>query len=253
MKKTILTAAALAMLTLGSANAADMAVPPQVYKAPPPPPPSWTGCYVSAGWGYGMFDDQLSTNNGNPNTTSAGKGWLGAFGGGCDYQFNASPIGPIVIGAFADYDIMNITGNFNDPFNSAHSGTQTETAAWYAGGRAGILVSPNLLTYFDGGWTGAQFGQINIVNAAGAPVDGGLFLPSATPNGWFTGFGVEYAFTWLPINGLFWKNEYRFASYQNYTQNYIHPFGPGAAAVSHSIDTQTVTSSLVWRFNWTGH
>ena len=27
-------------------------------KAPPPPPPvwSWTGCYVGAGGGYGMFD-----------------------------------------------------------------------------------------------------------------------------------------------------------------------------------------------------
>jgi outer membrane immunogenic protein len=203
-----------------------------------------------------MFDDERFVTDpvvqSRPNSTSAGKGWLGAFGGGCDYQFNVSPIGPIVIGAFADYDPMNITGSYGDPNNINHNGTQTESAAWYAGGRAGILVTPNLLTYFDGGWTGAQFNQIGINFANGSPT--GLTLPSASPNGWFTGFGVEYAFTWLPIKGLFWKNEYRFSSYDNYTQNYIHGGGgPGTAVVHNSIDNQTVISSLVWRFNWMGH
>jgi outer membrane immunogenic protein len=234
-------------LASGTALAADMPL-----KAPPLAP-SWTGCYVSAGWGYGMLDDQLTTNSAViPGTTSAAKGWLGAFGGGCDYQFNGSPFGPIVIGVFGDYDPSDITGNFNDPFNSRHTGTQTVQDAWYVGGRAGLLITPKLLTYVDGGYTGANVGQINIVNAAGAPVDGGLFLPSQNVSGWFIGAGTEYAFTFLPINGLFWKTEYRFASYDNYSQNYIHPAGPGGSVVGNSVDVQTITTSLVWRFNFGG-
>jgi outer membrane immunogenic protein len=201
-----------------------------------------------------MLDDERSVTNPTfPNSTSAGKGWLGAFGGGCDYQFNGSPIGPIVVGAFGDYDLANITGSYGDPSNITHTGTQTERDAWYVGGRAGVLITPTLLSYIDGGWTGAQINQINIVTATGTPVRGGLNLPAANPTGWFIGGGTEYAFTWLPINGLFWKNEYRFASYENYDQNYITAGGvPGARIVHNSLDVQTITSSLVWRFNWTG-
>jgi outer membrane immunogenic protein len=253
MKKAIV--ASLAVIALGgSAIAADMGIPPPAYKPPPPPPPSWTGCYISAGWGYGMLDDERATNDsGIPNSTSAAKGWMGIFGGGCDYQFNFSPIGPIVVGAFADYDLTDIKGDFGDPFNDRHNGTQNERDAWYAGARAGVLITPNLLTYIDGGGTGAQINRINIVNAAGAPVDGGLFLPSENATGWFIGSGTEYAFTWLPINGLFWKTEYRFASYENYDQHYIHPSFIGSSIVHNSVDVQTITTSLVWRFNWTGH
>ena len=59
--------------------------------------------------------------------------------------------------------------------------------------------------------------------------------------------------TFLPINGLFWKTEYRFAEYDNYDQNYMHSGFLAAAVVHNSVDVQTITSSLVWRFNWMGH
>ena len=249
MKKVLLATLAVVALASGSALAADMALPA---KAPPPPPPSWTGCYVSGGVGYGMLDDErFGTDPTRPTSTSAGKGWLGAFGGGCDYQFNASPIGPIVIGAFADYDPMDISGAFGDPFNDTHHGTQTEQDAWYAGVRAGVLITPKLLSYIDGGWTGANINRINILFASGAPT--GLYLPSENLSGWFIGGGTEYALTFVPINGLFWKTEYRFASYDSYDQHYIHPAFIGGSVVHNSVDTQTITSSLVWRFNWTGH
>lgn len=258
MKSLAVASIAAFALASGSALAADMPLRVQSALPPPPPPPAptWTGCYVSAGWGYGVLDDERSTNDPTtfPTSTSAAKGWLGAFGGGCDYQFNgSSPIGPIVIGAFADYDLMDITGNFGDPFNDTHHGTQTLQDAWYAGGRAGVLITPRFLSYFDGGFTGAHVKQINIVTATGGTVDGGLYLPSENLTGWFLGSGFEYAFTFLPINGLFWKTEYRYAKYGDYDQHYIHPSGPGSDVVHNSVNVQTITTALVWRFNWTGH
>jgi outer membrane immunogenic protein len=248
MKSILFASLAVVALASGTAFAADLPAP--VYKAPPPPPPTWTGCYVSAGVGYGLLDDERSGSSFGtplPNSTSAAKGWLGSFGGGCDYQFtnNPLPFGPIVIGAFGDYDPGSITGSYGDPVNASQSGTQTLQNAWYAGARAGFLITPNVLTYFDGGATGAHIAPITL-----STFDS---LPAANPTGWFLGGGYEYALNWLPIQGLFWKTEYRFAEYEAYNQNYIHPTFVGTATTIHNnADVQTITSSLVWRFNWQG-
>ena len=61
MKKLLLAASAVIAVAMSApAGAADMRVP---MKAPPPPPPAfnWTGCYVGAGGGYGMWNQDLST------------------------------------------------------------------------------------------------------------------------------------------------------------------------------------------------
>src|ERR1700747_2766542 len=89
---------------------------------PPPPVYSWTGCYIDAGAGYGFWNQDHSTFGlidnlaGVPigvsntvTTTDGGRGWLGRFGGGCDYQ------GPmfsnrVVVGVFGDYDVMSLSG-----------------------------------------------------------------------------------------------------------------------------------------------
>ncbi|MFX5233334.1 hypothetical protein ABTC74_19505, partial [Acinetobacter baumannii] len=85
----------------------------------------------------------------------------------------------------------------------------------------------------------------------------GLVLPSKTRDGWFIGGGTEYAITQLP--GLFWKSEYRMAEYdtKNTTQVCVVANGCGAAGTLHSIDrshnyVQTITTELVYRFNWGG-
>jgi outer membrane immunogenic protein len=57
--KRIMIGATIAALIATPALAADMGAP--VYKAPLPAPPpvpvaTWTGCYVNAGAGYGMFN-----------------------------------------------------------------------------------------------------------------------------------------------------------------------------------------------------
>ena len=162
MNRVLITSIALLSLLSGSAVAADMGMP---LKAPAPPPPavSWTGCYINGGVGYGMWDatHNLETYPGlvpiSTSSDSAGQGWLGRVGGGCDYQFNSN----FVIGAFGDFDIMNLNGNVASNFIPIQ-GTATEQSAWAVGVRAGYLVTPTLLTYFDGGYTGSSVGQINL-------------------------------------------------------------------------------------------
>ena len=137
MKKIAFAVLGLASFA-GSALAADMAARP-VYKAPPVTPPAvtWSGCYVGAGGGFGMFnDDTTSFNNGAvlvPKQTFGGRGWFGTVQGGCDYQFASN----WVIGAFADYDFGSIKGDvthFGGDF-----GTEKLSWSWAAGGRIGYL------------------------------------------------------------------------------------------------------------------
>ncbi len=256
MKKLLASITGLALLT-GSALAADLApAPAPAYKAPPPPAPaaSWTGCSINGGYGYGLWnqDQYLESDPAHvqltANTTSGGRGWLGRFGAGCDYQFGVNGLGNWVVGVFADYDIMNVHGDFS-PVTLGAAGSEKETGAWYVGGRIGYLVTPSLLSYFDGGFTETHFDQTNLNSViTGTPA----FLVSAhTYHGWFLGGGLEYAlnFSWLPIRGLFWRNEYRFASYNAADLSILTTTGAlTGAAVNVRPYTETITSSLVWRF-----
>jgi outer membrane immunogenic protein len=267
MKKTVITGASitgavLGALVAGSAMAADMSVKAPILKAMPPVY-SWTGCYLDAGVGYGMWNQDHSITSAVGTTlnvtgtdiTGGGRGWLGRFGVGCDYQVSSS----FVIGAFGDYNWMNLKGTLSTQLvNAAGAATQadeTESSAWYAGARIGYLITPTVLTYVDGGWTETRFDQMNVVTALGATV--GSAFPAHTYQGWFLGSGFEYAFTWLPIQGLFVRTEYRYATYQrdDLTQFSIAtglPAGNGGLGnVLHSQkQVQTVTTSLVWRFGW---
>jgi outer membrane immunogenic protein len=215
MKSLLMASVATVALTAGTAFAADMGMP---LKAPTQPPPtvSWTGCYVDGGVGYGMWkQDSYSESTVGlvplSNTTSfGGDGWLGRLGGGCDYQISSS----FVVGAFADYDFMSVKGQYMDPL-SGFIGQENESRSWAAGGRIGYLVTPSLLTYFDGGYTQTHFDQINFGTLTPPAVPTGVDIPAQTYNGWFLGGGYEYALSGIvPIQGLFWRTEYRFAEYQ---------------------------------------
>lgn len=258
MKKLLLSSLATLAVTAGSsAFAADLRMPVKAPMAPPPVVTSWTGCYLDGGIGYGMYNQdshsEVTTTNaaiGVP-VTNGGRGWLGRLGGGCDYQFGSS----WVIGAFGDFDFMDLTGNFGDPSGPV-TGNEKESSAWYVGGRLGYLVTPSLLTYVDGGYTQTRFDGFGFNGAfVAAPGPTGVALPAHTYNGWFIGGGTEYALTGIiPINGLFWRTEYRFAQYQSadvpvFVTATGAPFG-----VSEHMQkfTQTVTSGLVWRFNFGG-
>ncbi|HXW31295.1 MAG TPA: porin family protein [Xanthobacteraceae bacterium] len=256
--------AAIAALIAAPAYAADMSPPPALKAPPPPPVPIWTGCYIDGGVGYGMWniDHTTETNPGlvqlSESQTDGGRGWLGRVGGGCDYQFPVSGVGDFVIGAFGDYDFMSLTGTLNDPnvglggvFGPATSANLRENGAWYAGGRIGYLPYPNLMTFVSGGWTETQFnqGQFGFLTTPASTLTG-IGVAAQTYNGWFVGGGYEYAVPWF--RGLFWKTEYRYAQYQAADV----PFFVTATGAANGFgqndrpSVQTVTTSLVWKFNW---
>jgi outer membrane immunogenic protein len=268
--KAVLIASSIGFaLVTGSASAADL-VPLKT----PPPPFSWTGCYIDGGVGYGMWNqDHYVETSGlvaeSETTTDGGRGWLGRAGAGCDYQVSPS----IVVGAFGDYDWMGLNGISNLDLSSTPTpffgitGNEKETSAWSAGARIGYLVTPRLLTYIDGGYTRTNFGQVSYTNDAtvGGVVVGaatGLSMPATTYNGWFLGGGTEYALNmpWIPIQGLFWRNEYRFDSYSSRDIGLLcagggatcGTAGPEGVLVHADNFVQTITTGVVWKFNFGG-
>jgi outer membrane immunogenic protein len=252
MKKLLLaTAALVAFASIGSADAADLPDAP-VYKTPAVAPGySWTGCYLGAGGGYGVWNDDATYETFpaltalSQTVTSGGRGWFGTAQVGCDYQF-----GSIVVGAFGDGDLGSIKGTMLVP-GSGEAGTANESAAWAAGGRVGWVVFPKLLAYVSGGFTEARFDQLNLsrVILTATPLD--FYTLANTYNGWFLGTGYEYGFDFLP--GLFWKTEYRFASYSAVDLPMLLPTGaPSGVGFNSQKTIQTIRSELVWRFNWGG-
>jgi outer membrane immunogenic protein len=263
MKKLALAVVAAAAFT-GSAGAADM--PARAYTKAPPPPPvavaNWTGCYIGAGGGYGMWNQENTTFDAttvprtqvSATTTSGGRGYFGTVQGGCDYQF---PVGAwnIVIGGFGDYDFASMKGNVTEAFVPAF-GYEKLNSQWSVGGRVGVLVTPSLLTYFSAGYTEAHFNSFDLFNASiingpiGTPT--GAFIAGRTYKGWFLGAGDEYALSFLP--GLFWKTEYRFSDLDTRTNPILTiatGLPTGFEVDSHKF-VHTVRSELVYRFNWGG-
>jgi outer membrane immunogenic protein len=251
---------------LSVASAADMPYKVPAYTPPPAATYSWTGCYIDAGVGYGFWNQDHQTTSALPagsittvTTTDGGRGWLGRFGGGCDYQtplFNNR----FVIGAFGDYDVMNLMGS-NSPseediiggITSPITADQKQNGAWYVGGRIGYLVNPAFLAFMDGGYTQTHFAQsAEFQTLTGAGI--GFTYPGFNDSGWFIGGGGEYALDWFPIRGFFVKGEYRYAQYNNVNLTETSTAGAGPSGNTESVKpyVQTVTASLVWRFNWMG-
>lgn len=250
MKKLLCACSAILGLTISPALAA------------PPAATSWTGCYVDGGVGYGFWKQTHFTETYPPPvlltspTSNGGDGWLGRLGAGCDYQASR-----FVLGAFGDYDFMSlkgssefiVPGSFSLP-DPTFSGNERESAAWSIGARVGFLLTPSLLTYVDGGYTQARFDQVGFGDLA-TPFTPNIYsMPANTYHGWFVGGGTEYALdpAWVGITGLAWRTEYRFSSYQaadlpvSVTATGV-PTGL-AENVKHTV--QTVTTGLVWRFNF---
>lgn len=280
--KGLLIAASIGLgLASGSAFAADLpvAAPGAVAAAPvvvPPAPPrpvyTWTGCYINGGGGYGMWkqdhygEELAPLTQLTPTVSTGGESWVGTVGAGCDYQVSSRWL----IGAFGDYNLINLLygGTFQEPSSGWMGNEQTEQA-WAVGGRIGYLVTPKLLTYINAGYTQARSSQINLLidtNPQGAPAGcgaGPCFIPAHTDAGWFIGGGTEFAL-WeiIPVPGLFWRIDYRYATYNSADLPILTSTGApittctgtGAVACGEHMqkDVQTVTTGLVWRFNVDG-
>jgi outer membrane immunogenic protein len=263
MKKLLLAAVASVVLTAGPAVAADLARKAPAYIPPAPPPPSFTGCYVNGGAGYGLYNiDHFSQptifGDFSTTSTSGGRGWLGTVGGGCDYQFGSGSgfWSNWAVGAFADYDFMDLHRNFALADDSG-VGDAKEKSAWAVGGRIGYLVTPNVFTYWNGGYTETRFDQINLFDQDGDGTPFGV-IGAHTYHGWFIGGGTEIALSGLfglPLpSGLFWRSEYRYSSFSSANLTVTPLCCGGTLGVENMKPyVQTITTSLVWKFNWWGH
>jgi outer membrane immunogenic protein len=159
-----LAIAAGAILSIGSASAADL--PAKVYTKAPPVVPmyNWTGCYIGA-VGGGEWGRSRSVSNGTNNGTagvlkSATDLDGGNVGGtlGCNYQS-----GNWVVGIEGDDSWSNRTGSSNTlaPFNTTF--TESINSTWLATvrGRVGYAVGPtgSVLLY---GTAGGAFADLRI-------------------------------------------------------------------------------------------
>jgi outer membrane immunogenic protein len=210
-------------------------------------PASWSGLYVNAGGGYGLWAADTSATTSPIKQTQGGKGWLGRAGGGFDYQF--MPM--IVAGVFADFDASSLKGTIQD-MGGRVGGDIKQTYSWAAGARAGLLATPNILSYVSAGYTSTHFTSVNLLFAIPPAIAGtssGVGTPAFTADGWFLGSGVE---TTLPIlgRGWFWRNEYRYAQYQAQTlPETVLTTGAVVSHMSFKPTVQTITTQLVYKFN----
>ena len=259
MKKLVVTLAALAAFT-APALAADMAAKAPMRAAPAPVVvANWSGCYISGGIGYSLWQQENVTYfDGPPRTAltgqwdAGGRGWTARGQGGCDYQFGMGAGWNVVIGVFGDYDWANVSGRATEPFFNAY-GVEKQSSQWAVGGRIGWLATPQLLTYFSGGYTQAGFDAVNptFFNLP-APVVTGFYVPGQTYTGWFLGSGLEYSLGWAP--GLYLKTEYRFSEF-DVGNNRILAVGtnlPSGFSGDSKKYIQNITTSLVWKFNFGG-
>jgi outer membrane immunogenic protein len=252
-----LLAASLTGLALlsGSALAADLPPAPQVYKTPAVVAPAynWSGFYLNAGGGYGMWnaDTQTFFPGGGCLTcvvqTFGGRGYFGTAGGGFDYQVGGLGMGGwnpiVVVGLMADYNFESLKGTMGAGFSAQIK----ETAAWAGGARIGLAFGPTLFTYINGGATGTRFGGASFVsNITGVPVG---TAAAFWKTGWFLGGGTETSLSGILPVGFFLRSEYRY-SYFNTTNVPVFTGGFQALTIGWHPVVQTLSTSLVYKFNF---
>ena len=255
MKKLVLALTAVAAFT-GSASAADLGARP--YKAPVAVAPAynWTGFYIFGGGGGGIWAADQSVQETGTNVPltidqrQGGSGWFGTVGIGYDWQFN----GPWVAGVFADGQFGSIKGTLQDPVVGV-TGTIKMQDAWAAGVRVGYLVAPNVLSYVNGGYSGSHWSGMTLLDTfSGDPVGG--HTDSFNRNGWFIGGGVENNLDIFGISapGWFMKTEYRSAFYERKSVPELFDVTnlPAGRDLRFNNWNQTISTSLVYRFNWGG-
>jgi outer membrane immunogenic protein len=275
MKKIALALTAIAAMT-GSALAADMGRPYSKAPAPVAAVYNWTGFYIFGGAGGGLWaadSNTQSTGVVGPfgalgaagtaltrDTRLGGSGWFGTVGAGYDWQFG----GRWVAGVFADGQFGDIRGSLTDP-TFGTEGREKLRTSYAAGVRVGYLVAPNVLSYVNAGYSGSEWSgtsQTFISAGVGVPTAVQTTTPSFHRNGFFVGGGVENNLDIFGITapGWFMKTEYRSAFYDRISlpttvvagNVFGVPPGLSGEAITFKPWNQTISTSLVYRFNWGG-
>jgi outer membrane immunogenic protein len=257
MKKFVLALSAIAAFT-APALAADMATKAPMRAAPAAYAPSWTGFYIFGGGGGGLWNADSNVNTfpgGLPITRDqrmGGSGWFGTVGAGYDWQFSSW-----VLGIFGDGQFGELRGSIADPDIGAEGieGREKLRTSWAAGVRLGYLVAPNVLSYVNAGYSGSEWSgsSLSTLAAGGGPTV--LTTPSFHRDGWFIGGGVENNLNIFGITapGWFMKTEYRSAFYDRISlPETLVGGGSAGGAITFKPWVQTISTSLVYRFNWGG-
>ncbi len=257
MNKLVLALTALAAFS-GSALAADL--PARTYSKAPAfvePAPSWTGFYIFGGGGGGLWAADtgvVATGTGAcilcTNQKQGGDGWFGTVGAGYDWQFSGS----WVAGIFADGQFGSIKGSIQDqgPFVT---GWEKNKDSYAVGVRLGYLVAPTVYSYVNAGYSGSDWSGTTLLSTQ-TGLASGAHTNSFSRSGWFLGGGVENQLNLFGFFGPNWfmKTEYRAAYYD--TKNISELVDGTNALVGRDITfkplNQTISTSLVYRFNWTG-
>jgi outer membrane immunogenic protein len=205
---------------------------------------NWTGFYVNAGIGYGLWDAETRTVDPARGCVScarmdhAGSGWLGEVGFGYDYQLTER----IVAGVLFNYDFADMRGNVGDAvFTTAKT---SNDRAWFIGARAGWLMTPDILNYWSVGYTQAHFTGAGLHNSYTGAALPNTHLASYDAGGWFVGGGLEVAMH----SRWFWRSEARYADYSEdarlesgITPPFLLNFDPVVG---------TATTEVVYKFDW---
>ncbi len=252
MKKLAIALTAIAAFT-APALAADMPARAPVYQ-PPAPVYNWTGFWISGGGGGGLWNadsNVVAFPSGVGITRDqrlGGSGWFGTVGAGWDWQLSSS----WVFGIFGDGQFGEIRGSLSDPFNVIE-GREKLRDSWAAGVRLGYLVAPNVNSYVNAGYSGSEWSGTTLTSLTGGP--GVATTGSFNRNGWFVGGGFENSLNYFGIAapGWFMKTEYRSAFYDRITLPETIVAGPlTSSSVTFKPWVQTISTSIVYRFNWSG-
>lgn len=223
----------------------------------------WTGFYAFGGAGGGLWnaDSSVETNLafGGPVTPLTrdqrlgGNGWFGTVGLGHDWQFG----GNWVAGVFADGQFGEIRGSLTQTFMANAEDTEKLRTSYAAGLRLGYLAAPNVLSYVNAGYTGSEWSGSTLASLR-LPATAFYTTPSFHRDGWFVGGGVENSVDIFGIAapGWFTKTEYRSAYYGRaslpMTNTPAFGGGPAGTSVTFKPWVQTISTSLVYRFNAIG-
>lgn len=218
---------------------------------------AWTGVYLGFGLGGLMTSEAAKgdyaytetlgsnvwTSRDNSSMDISASGIFGTIQAGADYRFRGAPL---VVGAFVDYDFMNVDGNARSESwsstggDSGNSSTKIElNDSWTIGGRAGVLVGHGTMIYGLVGYS--QLDQTVSLSGVGNTFPDGTTSKDLTHDGYTIGAGLE-----TQLSGpLFLKGEYRYSGFNRQTVSYdAKSAACGTGCSWNYSDSQTVEPSV---------
>jgi outer membrane immunogenic protein len=189
----------------------------------------WSGCHV------GIQGGALAVNDSVTFDKIINVDGLGASGGsiggnvGCDALLSQM----FLVGVMADWNKFINTDTSIGINGLGNLASMSYDNQWSVGGRAGFLLSPNVLAYGLVAYTGMQTSDLRVLNSS-------FNIPDF--RGYAVGGGLETALT----KSLHLGVEYRYNKYGEETTTIA------GNTLDYEPTVQTVRASLTWNFNFGG-